>query len=364
MKHTVLWLMFGCMLMAQEAIARDSTANKSNADTAICCKQCICDNNTSPLGISLDHVHEKGGWMLGYSYMNVGMSGAGAGTKKIGDDQVYQSYMMSPTDMQMHMTMFMLMYGITDRLTIMGMAGFVSNNMDMNMDQGATMPGMNMSGMPSSMNTYTSGLGDSRIGILYSLVANASMKITGGLSVNIPTGSVTENGTTLLGDNQRLSYMMQTGSGSWGIAPGMAFTHSTKHIDLGAQINALVNLNNNSQGYRFGNTIQADVWASYPVSTYLSLSLRASMAATGRISGQDAQVSIPINEAMDPTSDTHNYGGTALNLFAGFNLRLPHPLLKKIMLQAAYGIPGYQYLNGTQGRLQSTFLMGIKYTMR
>jgi len=37
------------------------------------------------------------------------------------------------------------------------------------------------------------------------------------------TGSTTITGTTMLGDNQRLQYMMQTGTGTWDVMPSVTY---------------------------------------------------------------------------------------------------------------------------------------------
>ena len=123
-------------------------------------------------------------------------------------------------------------------------------------------------------------------------------------------------------------------------------------------------LNDNSEGYRLGNSMQADIWAAHTLSPWLSCSLRTNVNVCGRISGQDPQIAIPMNMAMDPGADTHNSGGTVVSLLVGANVRLPHPLLRKFTFQVEAGAPVYQYVNGTQARQHFAFLAGFKYSIR
>ena len=88
------------------------------------------------------HTHPAGMWMVNYEFMHMDMSGLRAGTTNVGLRSVgYKrhkpyNYMMIPTSMTMDMHMVMVMYGITDRLTVMVMANYQANKMKMLMDMG------------------------------------------------------------------------------------------------------------------------------------------------------------------------------------------------------------------------------------
>src|SRR5579872_2454062 len=96
---------------------------------------CCCDGNTqAPLGVMTDHIHNKGQWMVTYTYMNTMLQGNNIGASKASDNAVYnENYMMAPETMEMQMHMVMAMYGVTDRLTLMAMGGYAMSNMSMNM---------------------------------------------------------------------------------------------------------------------------------------------------------------------------------------------------------------------------------------
>lgn len=87
------------------------------------------------------HVHPAGMWMFTYKFMRMKMEGLRHGTSDVPAGKVgnrwglpYDNYMMIPTEMTMDMHMFMGMYGLTDRLTVMGMVNAVRSEMQMLMD--------------------------------------------------------------------------------------------------------------------------------------------------------------------------------------------------------------------------------------
>src|SRR5208283_2732918 len=96
------------------------------------------------------------------------------------------NYMMIPTYMDMNMHMLMAMYGVTDNLTVMGMASYEANNMQMVMDMGPMMPKMRYKNQ-SPMETE--GVGDTELRGLYKI----NKYLTGSLGLSIPTGSIKQN---------------------------------------------------------------------------------------------------------------------------------------------------------------------------
>ncbi len=74
--------------------------------------------------------------------------------------------------------MFMVMYGITDRLTVMAMANYQVNKMDMLMDMG---PGKMITGEPPMS---TSGFGDTELRGIYKI----NKYLVGSLGLSLPTG--------------------------------------------------------------------------------------------------------------------------------------------------------------------------------
>ena len=74
----------------------------------------------APIGVMGDHMHEAGHWMLSYRYMRMRMKGNRDGNHDLSIDEVFAlpvNYAAVPTDMDMEMHMFGVMYAPTDWLT-------------------------------------------------------------------------------------------------------------------------------------------------------------------------------------------------------------------------------------------------------
>ena len=345
-------------------------ANKIATDKSQSCVGGCCGgtNSQAPIGIMTDHIHSKGTWMLSYTYMNTAYKGNYIGANTASDQTVYKNYMMAPETMQMQMHMAMLMYGVTDRLTLMAMGGYMSMKMSMNTSDKGGMMYMNGAwmymppGTSMGMQSSSSGFTDTKISALYNFSKKTDKRMIASIGINLPTGAIKATGTTMLGDNQRLPYDMQPGTGSFSINPDITYVREYRKFFWGADAGADIKLNFNTLGYKVGNIYQASVWAGYQVFSCLGVTLRASDVITDRISGADTAIAIPVYEQNDPTTPTSNYGGNIINVYAGINFHLTKPALNKFRLLAEYGIPVYQNLNGTQMALKSNLYIGLQYS--
>jgi hypothetical protein len=343
----------------------------ANNDAATCTGSfCGCAGNSqAPLGVMTDHIHSKGSFMLSYTFMNTMMQGNNIGASKVSDNDVYKNYMMAPETMTMQMHMLMAMYGVTDRLTVMAMGGYMVNNMNMAMDSKGGYMFMNGSwmympaGTSMGMQTMSSGLTDTKLSALYNFSNKPAQRIIASLGINLPTGTIMATGTTVLGDNQRLAYDMQTGTGSYGLAPDFTYARKNGLFYWGGNVGANVNLNYNSLGYKYGNTYHATAWAGYQFLPFVSATLRAEDVHQDIISGADKALTNSVYETTDPTTQTANYGGTWMNMYVGLNFYMMKPLIERFRLMTEYGMPVYQNLNGTQMALKSNFLVGLQYSL-
>ena len=374
MKFLKKFLLFICSMVAthgyaqqtgeEQGIKIDNTKNDES-----CTGYCGCAGNTqAPLGAMTDHIHQKGTWMLSYTFMSAMMSGNNIGADKVSDNTVYKNYMMAPETMTMQMHMLMAMYGVTDRLTVMAMGGYMVNNMKMNMDSKGGYMFMNGSwmympaGTNMGMQTTSSGITDTKVSALYNFSGIDAQRIIGSIGISLPTGSIKETGTTILGDNQRLAYDMQTGTGSVSINPDITYARKYGQFYWGANAGADVKLNYNSVGYKDGNVYHVTAWAGYQFLPFVSATLRGEDVHADMISGADPVVANEIYQENDPTTKTSNYGGTWMNVYAGLNFYLMKPVLEHFRIMAEYGMPVYQNLNGTQMALKSNLLAGLQYS--
>jgi hypothetical protein len=313
--------------------------------------------NESPAGVMIDHKHPKGGWMFSYTYMNMMMQDNLSGTAKLSDDDLFrQNYAMSPQNMRMDMHMLMAMYGVSGKFSLMAMANYNVMTMTMNpLVQNMIMNGSEMTmSTQQPMTIRSSGIGDVRVWGVYGLLNGEGSSLTLSAGVNIPTGS-----TTIMGgndyNNQRLPYMMQLGSGSFDLLPGITYYKKAGSITWSAQVLSALRPFNNAQGYHYGNELTVNGWAAYHIWPSASVSLRAEGYTSDIIKAIDPMITNSNNILDEPDFNPNNYGGQRVSGYGGLNYYIHRSNLwpdSKLCLE--YGLPLYQNLNGPQLATQST----------
>ncbi len=312
-------------------------------------------------GDDIYHTHPAGMWMFNYKFMRMNMKGLRDGTSDVGLDSVGYNrqgkpynYMMIPTDMTMDMHMVMAMYGITDRLTVMAMASYLDNKMNMLMDMG---PGKMDKGMTEEPPMRTSGIGDTEIRGIYRI----NNHLTGSLGLSLPTGSIDNEFVTMNRPPYRQPYDMQSGSGTYDLKP--ALTYSSLSDDArwnwGAQVMYNWHTGDNKNNWRYGDSIKVTGWLQRAMGP-LTAWLRLAYGYTGRIKGHDPEIDKLLDPdkkkgAPMPDADPDNYGGQRLDGLIGVSLhRGP------VSIGIEGGFPLYQNLNGLQMKTTRVINAGIQ----
>ena len=316
----------------------------------------------APIGVMADHRHNRGEWMVSYRYMNMQMEGIRNGDDSLSDPDILATpnrfappanLRVVPLDMTMQMHMVGAMYGLSDRVTLMAMGMYTSNDMDHR-----TYQGMMGSTELGEFTTETSGIGDTTIGAIIGLDDGMRPHDQPNLSLalSLPTGSIEETdqiltpmGTT---PSPRLPYAMQLGSGTYDLKPSLTMRKRVGQISLGGQIAATVRLDDNDSGYTLGDIYEVTAWATYEFTPSVSLSGRLKASTKGEIDGMDANIMAPVQ-----TADPSNYGGDEVTALLGINLA-GQGSLKGHRLAAEIGLPLYRDLNGPQLETDLTFTLG------
>lgn len=334
-----------CSLLFLIAATTTTVFAQADSSTTIpTCVSCVCSKDATPAGVMISHTHSKGEWMLSYRYMTMASKGIQQEGTSITNDQVYNQYLMSSDKMRMDMHMLMAMYGLSNKLTLMTMFEYRFSSMNMNAPEGSghmhMMNGM-MMGNEQMHDMKTSGFGDIVVTGLYSIVnsTNHHVLFSGGLS--IPTGSIYNQGdSTSMYPNTRYPYMMQNGSGTWDLLPGLTYTFQKNKFTASTQVYSTIRTGYNNVGYKLGNKIAFNNWVAYRWLNWVSTSFRVEANATGVIDGQDASY----YKYNEPTANPYNYGGKTIQASVGVNFYL----LKMHRIGAEFGVPLYQKLNGIQ----------------
>ena len=318
---------------------------------------CYCNTDRSPAGTMINFGHPKGGWMLTYRLMQMQGEGNFSGTSPVSDQQVYTQYLMAPESMKMDMHMLMAMYGFSDRLSVMAMFNYNHAQMTMNMPEGVIhMHGMNMTAPNSHMNTQVSGLGDTRLYLLYQVPkGNYNLLLSGGLS--LPTGSIQHKGNAEnMYEGQRLPYAMQAGSGTVDVLPGVTVSRHAGKYSFLAQASGVLRFYNNAAGYHLGNEATFNAWAARQLAGVVSASLRAEAGWSQSVQGRDGS----LYAGLEPAANPVNYGGTKINTYAGINVYLPASFFRNTRLAVEAGLPLYQHFNGIQTSTRYLLNLGLQ----
>ena len=283
--------------------------------------------------------------MISYRFMNMYMSGLTSGTHVESKNDVFVKYLMAPEQMNMQMHMLMGMYGITNRLTAMLMFNYQFNSMDMTMYGSPHVHGATMTSPEHSMKT--SGLGDTKLHLLYGIIQRNTCQLLASLGTSIPTGDIylKGNASDPTYPNTHYPYGMQLGSGTADLLPGICYIFQKDKLAMSASVSGTYRAGYNSLGYKLGNENMASIWIAYKWLQLISSSFRLEGTDSQQIKGHDPDV----HYLTEPSANPANYGGKRVNAYIGSSLHFKG-VLSKNRLSIEYGVPLYQDLNGIQLR--------------
>lgn len=304
----------------------------------------------SPISVMGDHVHHKGEWMFGYRFMTMEMN-------ELYDKNgiAFDQSMAIPKEMTMNMHMIGAMYAPSDKLTLMLMANYSSNQMSSTMHM--EMPkGM----MHSEMEMETSGFGDISLSALYQIFNKNRNSLHATAGVIFPTGSIDEWGTMQMmqESHDMWAYGMQPGSGSFSTKLGLTYLWQNRLFSAGAQGNALLRLNDTETGYRLGNEYGFTSWLAIKTTDFLSFSLRGNIDYTESITGKDARA-MPM---MSSSANIENSGGVFAGYGLGANFMVPRGPLGGLRFGVELNMPLYQEPNGIQLKHDYALTLGTQYS--
>lgn len=315
-------------------------------------------NDHAPISIMGDHTHAAGEWMLSYRYMFMDMDGIRSGDDAISIEDVFNldgGYTVSPTNMEMDMHMFGMMYAPTDSLTLMVMAHYIETEMEHQLFPGAPMMLTNVVG-GDSFTTESSGWGDLSLSALYEFHSTDHSSAHLGLGISIPTGSIDEEDNTPRPGMppsfpvQQLPAPMQLGSGTFDLLPSITYVHRFDMWKIGGQARGVVRLEDeNDNGYRLGHIFEAIGWAGYDFNESVGLTLGLSFKDAGELKGlQNGVGRMGPNGRSVTTAFGENYGGSRLDAIIGLNLYAREGVLADHRLAIDVRLPIAQDLNGIQ----------------
>ena len=302
-----------------------------------------------PVNVLGNHTHYKGEWMISYRPMYMSMAGNRDGTNRLDSEEVLVSFPVTPEKMTMEMHMLGFMYAPSDRVTLMAMVPTIDLSMD------------HVTRSGKRFTTQSSGVGDVKLGGLFTFLDRDQRRLMVTGMVSLPTGSVDERGATPMGPNQKLPYPMQLGSGTYDLLPGVSYNVETERWALGGEILGTVRLDENSDDYTLGDRLEIGAWAQRSFTRRLSLTSGLRGRAWEDVSGADPE----LNPNIVPTADPNLRGGERLDLTLGLSFfRGKGEGTQGLRFAVEVGVPIYQSLDGPQ--LESDWLVhsGVQWTWK
>ncbi len=272
----------------------------------------------APIGVMGDHNHLTGEWMVAYRYMNMSMENS-----LLDSGDILNGAMMAPKKMKKEMHMAGLMYGVTDTLTVVGSVPLVKTKMTMER------------AMVADFMTEADGIGDVKIGGLYSLIKNDTTNILLNLALSIPTGSINQRDDTPMMAAQLLSPNMQPGSGTWDVIAKLTYTDRVDSLAWGLQAGTVLRTGTNDNGYKQGDRGLVSGWVAYNLADFVSVSARLEGQKWG-------------DTTLNGTSAMNLFGGERVDLLGGVNFIIPEGALKGNRFAIEFGKPIHQDTTGNQ----------------
>lgn len=283
----------------------------------------------APIGVMADHLHKAGEWMTSYRYGRMAMEQNHVDTNNVSDASVLNNFMVAPTDMDMQMHMFGVMYAPSNDITLMAMLPYIEKSMN------------HVTRMGGQFSTETDGIGDVKLGALIPVWNSDNQHLHFNAGISLPTGSIDEKDQTPMG-YVRLPYAMQLGSGTLDLIPSLTYRYFEEDWSAGAQLHATAHMGRNDNDYRLGNEVGLSTWAAYRFNDVISTSIRLDGRQWGNIDGADSS----LNVNMVPTARPDLRGGKRIDGIVGVNLTLPE--LNHHRFAIEFGTPLYEKLDGPQ----------------
>lgn len=315
--------------------------------------------SSAPAGVMGDHIHKAGEFMVSYRRMEMLMEGNRQGTDKIGLDELIETsanpvLRVAPVKMRTSMDMLGVMYGFSDELNGFAMLNYLRKDMD---HQTYNPQGTEVVGRFNVTNT---GLGDTKVGVLYQPQSDNPITTVYKLGLSIPTGSIEERAQVLtpMGGRPTLRspYAMQLGSGTYDLLPAITLKYVKGACVLAAQYSGTIRTGTNDEDYRLGNRHEITSWGAITLNDNVSLNSRIALQQVDAIKGRDSQIAAPIQ-----TANPDNYERFDALVGAGFEYRFTATAYENgFKLVGEYLLPVYQDVEGVQMNREGMLTLGLK----
>jgi len=307
--------------------------------------------NVVQLNVLGGHTHCSGQIMFGYDYTHTHMSGLLEGTREISAAKAFsEGFGTVHTSMDMDMHMFDVMYAPSDYVTLMAMVPYTQMSMEHLKSDG------------TRFTQHTDGFGDADLMALWTVYGNSCTggnRIVLNAGMSFPTGAIDardhRDGKAAL-PLVPLEYLMQHGSGTYDLLPGITYLGESENWSWGAQTIETVRLGRNDHDYRLGNEYGGSGWVAYAFTDWLAPSFRVNGKVWQNITGADPALAANTT----PEGRPNLRAGSRIDALFGINLFAPKGFLTGNRLSVEGGLPIYQDLKGPQ--LGTAWMISLRWS--
>jgi hypothetical protein len=296
--------------------------------------QAVCHpGDHAPAGVMDVHCPMDSSWMVSLTTTYTRYQGLRVESQRIDTGEALAlGYQQVPESMDMSMTMLDVMFAASSTFTLSASVPWITNSMKMRTNLG------------ESFTMDTSGVGDVAAGADVIVWQLDEQRVSCGLSVSAPTGSITETGGMPGAPATKLEYPMQLGSGTWDISGRADWRTRDDPYTYGVGLAGTTRSGHNSEGYALGDRFDATAWGAQEWSASWSTSVRVSAARWSNVRGADPD----LDPALSPTNDRALQGGQRVDGALGVNWLPFSGGCSGSVVGLEFGVPLAQDLNGPQ----------------
>ena len=190
----------------------------------------------APAGVKSDFLLPQGELYVGYRYSNEKFRGTLVGTEEVTADQVLDFFTAAPLTHDKSVGELDVRYGLAERFTMELLVPWTRNQM------------LNVTDL-GFYQTSSETIGDVSLQGIVDLLEMDEFRLNVTFGGTAPTGKIGKKGITPFGVRGVLPFPMQGGSGTADILAGATFQVQNEVASIGAQINSVIRVYDNRQGY-------------------------------------------------------------------------------------------------------------------
>lgn len=303
-----------------------------------------------PIGVFGSTIHTRGDVMLSYRFNRSDYEGLMEGTRDITAAEVPGEYDVIPTALRVTTHYFEAMWAPVEEFTIVVTLPFYEKSLDWQPREGVA---------GNAQTTTVNGFGDISLNFLYRVFDDEGGRLHLNLGLGFPSGSTSESAVTpTSGDRlERLPYVMQLGSGTIDLKPGVTYNGYWRGMNWGAQILGVLHAGTNSENYTKGNEYSITGWAGRKWARWFGTAFRLAWQQAFNPEGFDDRMWTTASPLANPELQAFR----RLDALFGFDFYVTGGRFQGVRLSVEAGLPAYQSVDGPQLRNRWSLTAGIQY---